>query len=57
MIIRKQLKTRTIFNLLGPISYPSKVTARLTGIYDPELLETIAKVAINLGIKRGMVVH
>lgn len=57
MMIRKQLKTRTIFNLLGPISCPSKVTARLTGIYDPELLETIAKVAINLGVKRGMIVH
>ncbi|OED30514.1 anthranilate phosphoribosyltransferase [Methanosphaera sp. WGK6] len=57
MMLRKQLKTRTVFNLLGPISCPSKVTARLTGIYDPDLVETIAKVASNLGVERGMIVH
>lgn len=57
MKIRKQLKTRTIFNLIGPITCPSNVTARLTGIYDPELVETIARVSMNLGVKRGMIVH
>ena len=57
MMIRKQLKTRTVFNLLGPISCPTNVNARLTGIYDPELLETIAKVAMNLGVECGMIVH
>lgn len=57
MKIRKDLKTRTIFNLIGPISCPSEVTARLTGVYDPELVETVAEVSKNLGVKRGMIVH
>ena len=57
MMLRKELKTRTIFNLIGPITCPSHVTARMTGIYDPELVETIAKVSLNLGVKRGMIVH
>lgn len=57
MMLRRELKTRTIFNLLGPISCPSRVTARVTGLYDPDLVETIAKVAIKLGVKRGMIVH
>lgn len=57
MKIRKDLKTRTIFNLIGPITCPSNVTARMTGVYDPELVEVVAKVSKNLGIKRGMIVH
>ncbi len=57
MNVRGELKTKTIFNLIGPISCPSKVTARVTGVYDPELVETIAKVSMNLGVKRGMIVH
>ncbi|MCD7781758.1 MAG: anthranilate phosphoribosyltransferase [Methanosphaera sp.] len=57
MTVRKELKTHTIFNLIGPISCPSKVTARMTGIYDPDLVETIARVSMNLGVKRGMIVH
>ena len=57
MAIRKQLKTRTIFNLIGPITCPTDITARMTGIYDPALVENIAQVSINLGVKRGMIVH
>lgn len=57
MKIRKDLKTRTIFNLIGPITCPSNVTARMTGVYDPDLVETVAEVSKNLGVKRGMIVH
>jgi len=57
MKIRKDLKTRTIFNLIGPITCPSNVTARMTGVYDPKLVETVAEVSKNLGVKRGMIVH
>lgn len=57
MNIRKKLKTRTIFNLIGPISCPSKVNARMTGVYSPDLVEMMAKVSMNLGIKSGMIVH
>lgn len=57
MMIRKELKTRTIFNLIGPITCPSNVTARMTGVYDPDLVETVAEVSKNLGVKKGMIVH
>lgn len=57
MKIRKDLKTRTIFNLIGPITCPSNVTARMTGVYDPQLVETIAEVSKNLGVERAMIVH
>lgn len=57
MMIRKQLKTRTIFNLIGPITCPSEITARMTGVYDPDLVESIAEVSKNLGVERGMIVH
>lgn len=57
MQIRKELKTRTIFNLIGPITCPTNVTARMTGIYDPELIKDFAQVSVNLGVKRGMIVH
>lgn len=57
MKVRKQLGTRTVFNLMGPFSCPGKLNARMTGIYDPNLIETMAQVSINLGTKRGMIVH
>lgn len=57
MSIRKKLKTRTIFNLIGPITCPSNVNARMTGIYDPDLVETIAEVSMKLGVTSGMIVH
>ncbi len=57
MMIRKQLNTRTVFNLIGPITCPSNITARMTGVYNPDLVETVAEVAKNLNVKRGMIVH
>lgn len=57
MMIRKELNIRTVFNLIGPITCPSKVTARMTGVYDPDLVETVAEVSRNLDVKRGMIVH
>ncbi|MBR0471985.1 MAG: anthranilate phosphoribosyltransferase [Methanosphaera sp.] len=57
MMIRKELNTRTVFNIIGPITCPSNVTARMTGVYNPDLVETVAEVAKNLNVKRGMIVH
>lgn len=57
MQVRKQLGIRTVFNLMGPFSCPGKLNARMTGIYDPDLVETMAQVSIKLGTKRGMIVH
>ncbi|MCS7233965.1 MAG: anthranilate phosphoribosyltransferase [Synergistetes bacterium] len=55
--IRKELKTRTMFNLLGPLINPAFPTHQLLGVYDERLLKTVAQTLKNLGRKRAMVVH
>lgn len=55
--VRKEMGTRTIFNILGPLSNPAEAKMMLLGVYDEKLVEPIAKVLMNLGVKRGMVVH
>ncbi len=55
--IRKELGIRTVFNILGPLTNPAHPTRMLLGVYDPYLLEPLTKVLINLGVKRGMVIH
>lgn len=54
---RKELGTRTIFNLIGPLSNPAPLTGQLMGVYDGDLIETIGEVLLNLGLQRAMVVH
>jgi len=54
---RKELGTRTIFNLIGPLSNPAPLTGQLMGVYDGALIETAGQVLLNLGIERAMVVH
>lgn len=55
--IRKELGFRTVFNILGPLTNPSSPKMYLLGVYDEYLVEPIAQVLINLGVKRGMVVY
>ena len=55
--VRKNIKTRTIFNLLGPLSNPANAKYQILGVYDKKLILPIAKVIKGLGIKRAMVVH
>ncbi|EPA8651408.1 anthranilate phosphoribosyltransferase [Photobacterium damselae subsp. damselae] len=57
MPVRQSLKTRTIFNLLGPLINPAKPTIELMGVYSPELVLPIAKTIATLGFKRAAVVH
>ena len=54
---RVELATRTIFNILGPISNPSGVKRQLTGVYSRALVEPIAYALKNLGTERTWVVH
>lgn len=55
--IRKELGFRTVFNILGPLTNPGKPKYQLLGVYDEYLAEPLAKVLMNLGVKRGMVVY
>jgi len=55
--VRRELGIRTIFNILGPLVNPAGANMELLGVYEPELIEPMAKVLCNLGVKKGMVVH
>ncbi|MBR0277036.1 MAG: anthranilate phosphoribosyltransferase [Clostridia bacterium] len=55
--VRKELGFRTVFNILGPLTNPSSPSMQLLGVYDKYLVEPLAQVLINLGVKRGMVVY
>lgn len=55
--IRKELGFRTVFNILGPLTNPGLPTVQLLGVYDAYLVEPLAQVLIDLGVKRGMVVY
>ena len=54
---RKEIKIPTVFNILGPLANPAKANLQLLGVYDASLVDSLAKVLSNLGVKRGMVVH
>ena len=54
---RKELKIKTIMNLVGPLSNPAGADFQLLGVYSPGLVSLMAQAAAMLGIKKGMVVH
>ncbi len=55
--IRRELNIRTVFNILGPLTNPAGASMQLLGVYEEELVEPIAKVLCNLGVKNAMVVY
>lgn len=55
--IRQQLKTRTIFNVLGPLINPSRPKRILLGVYHPDLIQPIAETLKMLNYKHAYVVH
>ena len=55
--VRKELGFRTVFNILGPLTNPGMPSMQLLGVYDSYLVEPLAQVLIDLGIRRGMVVY
>jgi len=54
--IRKELGFRTVFNILGPLTNPARPEYFLLGVYDEYLVEPVAKVLSNLGVRRAFVV-
>ena len=55
--VRKELAIRTIFNILGPLTNPAGATMQVLGVYDKELVEPLAKVLNNLGVKSALSVY
>jgi anthranilate phosphoribosyltransferase len=55
--VRRELGTRTVFNLLGPLTNPAGARAQVVGVFSPELARTVADVLALLGTTRAFVVH
>jgi anthranilate phosphoribosyltransferase len=54
---RRELRLRTVFNLLGPLTNPAGASAQVVGVYSAELVEKLAQALLRLGLKRALVVH
>ncbi|MBF4692744.1 anthranilate phosphoribosyltransferase [Fusibacter ferrireducens] len=57
MPIRKKIGKPSIFNIIGPLSNPARVTHQMIGVYTPELLQPVYEAMKMIGLKSGAVVH
>jgi len=55
--VRRELATRTVFNVLGPLTNPAGARAQVVGVFAADLVPTIARVLAQLGAERAFVVH
>jgi anthranilate phosphoribosyltransferase len=55
--VRRELATRTVFNVLGPLTNPAGARAQVVGVFSADLVPTIAEVLTQLGARRAFVVH
>ena len=54
---RRELRLRTVFNLLGPLTNPAHASAQVVGVYSDDLVEKLAEALSMLGLRRAFVVH
>ena len=54
---RRELRLRTVFNLLGPLTNPAHATCQVVGVYSDDLVEKLAEALGMLGLRRALVVH
>src|SRR5271166_1846216 len=54
---RQQIATRTIFNLLGPLTNPAGAQAQVLGVFSPDLIDLMAATLVELGVHRAFVLH
>jgi len=54
---RRELRLRTVFNLLGPLTNPAQASAQVVGVYSDTLVEKLAEALCMLGLRRALVVH
>jgi anthranilate phosphoribosyltransferase len=55
--VRRELRLRTVFNLLGPLTNPAHASGQVVGVYSADLVEKLAEALSMLGIHRALVVH
>jgi anthranilate phosphoribosyltransferase len=55
--VRRELRLRTVFNLLGPLTNPAHAAAQVVGVYSADLVEKLAEALGELGLRRALVVH
>ncbi len=55
--VRREMGVRTLFNCLGPLANPAGASMQLLGVYGRDLVEPLARVLVNLGVKSAMVVY
>jgi len=55
--VRRELRMRTMFNLLGPLTNPAHASGQVVGVYSLELVEKLAEALSMLGLRRALVVH
>jgi anthranilate phosphoribosyltransferase len=55
--VRRDLRLRTVFNLLGPLTNPAGATCQVVGVYSADLVEKLAEALSMLGLRRALVVH
>ena len=55
--VRREMGIRTLFNILGPLANPAGASMQLLGVYSADLVEPLARVLSNLGVKSAMVVY
>jgi anthranilate phosphoribosyltransferase len=55
--VRRELRMRTMFNLLGPLTNPARASGQVVGVYSLDLLEKLAEALSMLGLRRALVVH
>ncbi|HEY3129083.1 MAG TPA: anthranilate phosphoribosyltransferase [Acidobacteriota bacterium] len=57
MLARREMRIRTVFNMLGPLTNPAGASSQVLGVYSEHLTETLASVLKELGTRRAFVVH
>jgi anthranilate phosphoribosyltransferase len=56
-MVRRELRLRTMFNLLGPLTNPARASGQVVGVYSIDLVEKLAEALSMLGLRRALVVH